>query len=199
MRLHPKALIAAWLAISLASHASAQTNSADAFSAFSNATAPSSAVQQAQDEELAQYYAGWNDAWQRNLPAALTAAKASGKSILVLTSAPWSTDSRAFEADVLDHKNDFAELQQKYVLLRYVFSRSFPPLPSALMGEYFTVKRGSPGDIHAMSNAPSTKLLPCLIVLSPQGEYMGEIVGYRGEGPNRLFDALQAVDEKPSP
>ncbi len=199
MRHHQQALrliLCLAIAIALSATGEAQTNATTAFSAFANASGPDAATQKAENDALTDYYQGWDDSWQRNLPAALAAAKKSGKPILVLISAPWSIDSQAFERDITADGQAFGKLKEEYILLRYVLSRDDPPLPEKLIGEYFTIKRDAPGDAHAMSNAPSTKLLPCAILLDSRGTYLGEVVGYKGGGYTLFESSLQEMEAK---
>jgi hypothetical protein len=166
-----------------------------AFNVLSSATTPNAVTQKAERDQLDSYYVDWDDRWQRNIAEAITAAKPRKKLILVLvTGSPWSINSRAFDANVGSDDFTMKKLGESYVLLKYILPRDPSQLPTRITGEVRALHRDTPNDNNFFSNAPSTKSLPFVIILNPDGTHLLRINNPDVRSPLRFqADVADAV------
>jgi hypothetical protein len=195
-----KLIVALLLASSVVGSAQSTNIFDKAFNTLSAATTPNAVTQKAEQEQLDSYYADWDDRWQRDIADAVATAKPKGKFILVLvTGTPWSINSEAFDANIA--ADDFAmkKLAETYVLLKYILPRDPSQLPLKITGEVRGLHRDTPNDNNFFSNAPSSRSLPFVIILKPDGTHLLKIPNPDTSSPARfradVADAIQRVTE----
>lgn len=105
-------------------------------------------------------------AWQKDLKAAQRQAAATGKPMLLVFGADWCKFCKTYERETLGHPTMAGYVNREFVPVHLDFERD---------GE--------------VAETLKVEALPCTVVLSPEADLLGRIVG--NQAPKDLWEALE--------